>query len=116
MTYLILIIIAGLILHKVNRYSTNTDSNETANISINLDSKGRAQLTITDSSGRQITNTRVIKRVKQTERYKQEVDRLIQNRKKEIEAEKEKKRLQKLQEKKAAMNNVSEIRSKQNNN
>jgi hypothetical protein len=116
MIYFLLIIVAIFILFKLNTHLNNSSSDDTVKISINLDSKGRPQLTITDSSGRQITNTSVIRKVKQTERYKREVQRLIQIHKKEIEEEKEKKRLQKLEEKKASMNNISEVKSKHNNN
>ena len=79
--------------------STSTTQNSTrnkpiptgdANVSIKLDHNGTPILTITDASGRPITNESILRKVKQTDRYKQSVAGLIENRKKEIDEETDK--------------------------
>jgi hypothetical protein len=60
---------------------------EKVQVSIGLDEKGNPTLTITDSTGRPITDETILRRVKRSEKYKQSVDGLIEAKKLEIDEE-----------------------------
>ncbi len=60
---------------------------EKAQVAIGLDEKGNPTLTITDSRGRQITDETILRRVKRSEKYKQSVSHLIDQKKIEIDEE-----------------------------
>jgi hypothetical protein len=68
-----------------NRYVQIPD--EKVQVVIDLDVKGNPTLTITDSSGRQITDETIIGRVKKSEKYKQSVNELIGKKKTELDDE-----------------------------
>lgn len=60
---------------------------EKVQVAIGLDEKGNPTLTITDSTGRPITDETILRRVKRSEKYKQSVDGLIEAKKLEIDEE-----------------------------
>ncbi len=68
-----------------NRYAQIPD--EKVQVAIGLDDKGNPTLTITDSSGRQITDETILRRVKKSEKYKQSVNDLIGKKKTELDDE-----------------------------
>ena len=68
-----------------NRYVQIPD--EKVQVAIGLDDKGNPTLTITDSSGRQITDETILRRVKKSEKYKQSVNELIGKKKTELDDE-----------------------------
>ncbi len=68
-----------------NRYDQIPD--EKVQVAIGLDDKGNPTLTITDSSGRQITDETILRRVKKSEKYKQSVNDLIGKKKTELDDE-----------------------------
>jgi hypothetical protein len=107
------IFIAGIIffiIMLVKRGSSEHADNAT--VSIILNDKGRPILTLTDSSGRQITNPSIIRKVKQTEDYKREVKELIEKRKQGIAEEKLRAKEEKEREKKANKYNIGKITAK----
>lgn len=63
---------------------------EKVQVAIGLDEKGNPTLTITDSTGRPITDETILKRVKRSEKYKQSVGGLIEAKKIEIDEETDK--------------------------
>lgn len=60
---------------------------EKAQVAIGLDDRGNPTLTITDSRGRQITDETILRRVKRSEKYKQSVNHLIEQKKIEVDEE-----------------------------
>jgi hypothetical protein len=60
---------------------------EKVQVAIGLDEKGNPTLTITDPTGRLITDQTILRRVQRSEKYKQSVDTLIEAKKLEIDEE-----------------------------
>ena len=58
-----------------------------AKVSIGLDDKGKPILTITDSYGRQITDEKILRSVKRSDKYKESVNGLIEQKKMEVDEE-----------------------------
>ncbi len=70
------------------QYNRNVQiPDEKVHVAIGLDDKGNPILTITDSSGRQITDETILRRVKRSEKYKQSVNEIIGKRKTELDDE-----------------------------
>ena len=70
------------------QYNRNVQiPDEKVHVAIGLDDKGNTILTITDSSGRQITDETILRRVKRSEKYKQSVNEIIGKRKTELDDE-----------------------------
>ncbi|MDP4285972.1 MAG: DUF4236 domain-containing protein [Bacteroidota bacterium] len=58
-----------------------------AKVSIGLDDKGKPTLAITDSYGRQITDEKILRSVKRSDKYKESVNGLIEQKKVEVDEE-----------------------------
>jgi len=58
-----------------------------AKVSIGLDDKGKPTLAITDSYGRQITDEKILRSVKRSDKYKDSVNGLIEQKKVEVDEE-----------------------------
>jgi len=72
-----------------NRSSSHlsSDSSSQAKVSINLDEKGSPVLSIKDLFDKPITDESLIRKIKRSEKYKESVEKLMQERKEEIENE-----------------------------